>query len=156
MEERELGLHRLWLKSLEGNGDLTVAIVTKPFNFEGPSKAKNAVEGIENLKKHVDTLVDLYLLKNYSIYQNMLIKKLRLLEAFKEADSVLRIGVQGITDLITKQGYINLDLEDIKTTTQNAGIAVLGFGEAEGSRQGESGDKTSIKQSAIRKIYRRC
>lgn len=109
-------------------GILTVAVVTKPFEFEGPLKIKNADMGIENLKKHVDTLIaipneKLFELPNVSI---------TLLNAFKEANGVLRIGIKGISDLITKQGHVNLDFADVKSIMQDSGVAMLGFGEASG------------------------
>ena len=109
-------------------GILTVAVVTKPFDFEGPFKRKNADEGVENLKKFVDTLI---VIPNQQLYKLPKIN-ISLKNAFKEANNVLRIGIKGISDLITKQGFVNLDFADVKTVMKDSGIAMLGFGEASG------------------------
>ena len=101
----------------QGLGALTVAIVTKPFSFEGKRRMENALKGIEELKKHVDTLI---------IIPN---DKLRpMLEAFKEVDNVLRRGVQSISDLIAVVGLVNLDFADVKAVMEKSGRAIIGIG----------------------------
>ena len=124
---------------------LTVAVVTKPFEFEGPLKKKNAELGIENLKQNVDTLIaipneKLFELTNVSI---------TLMTAFKEANSVLRVGIKGISDLITKQGYVNLDFADVKTTMNNSGIAMLGFGEATGDGKAKTATEQALNSPLL-------
>lgn len=128
-------------------GILTVAVVTKPFDFEGPLKRNNAAQGIENLKKHVDTLIaipnqKLFELPNISI---------TLMTAFKEANGILRVGIKGISDLITKQGFVNLDFADIRTTMNNSGIAMLGFGEASGDGKAKTATEQALNSPLLEK-----
>jgi len=105
-------------------GALTVAVVTKPFHFEGTRRMVAAEEGIENLKGKVDTLI---IIPNQRILE-VVDKKLSLIEAFRVADSVLNHGVQGISDLITVPGLINVDFADVKTIMADAGSALMGIG----------------------------
>lgn len=105
-------------------GALTVAVVTKPFHFEGTRRMVVGEEGIENLKGKVDTLI---IIPNQRILE-VVDKKLSLIEAFKVADSVLSHGVQGISDLITVPGLINVDFADVKTIMAEAGSALMGIG----------------------------
>lgn len=112
-------------------GILTVGIVTKPFWFEGAMRAKNAGVGIENLKNSVDTLVVIPNDKLLAIAEN----KTPLTESFKMADDVLRQGVQGISDLISRPGLISLDFADIKTIMKNTGYAHMGIGKATGENR---------------------
>ncbi|NQG96894.1 cell division protein FtsZ [Streptococcus suis] len=105
-------------------GALTVAVVTRPFGFEGNKRGAFAVEGIEALREHVDTLL---IISNNNLLE-IVDKKTPLLEALSEADNVLRQGVQGITDLITNPGLINLDFADVKTVMENKGNALMGIG----------------------------
>ena len=105
-------------------GALTVAVVTKPFLFEGTRRMVAAEEGIEDLKGRVDTLI---VIPNQRILE-VVDKKLSLLEAFRVADSVLNHGVQGIADLITVHGLINVDFADVKAIMSNAGSALMGIG----------------------------
>lgn len=105
-------------------GALTVAVVTKPFHFEGTRRMVVAEEGIEGLKERVDTLI---VIPNQRILE-VIDKKLSLLEAFRVADSVLNHGVQGISDLITIPGLINVDFADVKTIMTSAGSALMGIG----------------------------
>ena len=93
------------LKIARETGALTVGVVTRPFTFEGPKRSKNAAEGIAQLKQYVDTLV---IIANNRLLE-MVDKKTPMMDAFKEADNVLRQGVQGISDLITSTDYVNLD-----------------------------------------------
>ena len=109
-------------------GILTVAVVTKPFNFEGHRRAATATEGIDRLKEKVDTLI---IIPNQKLLDTI-DKKVTLVEAFRLVDSVLISGVQGIADLITKPGLINLDFADVKMIMKNAGNTLMGIGEASG------------------------
>lgn len=105
-------------------GALTVAVVTKPFMFEGTRRKVSAEEGIEKIKDKVDTLI---VIPNQRILE-VVDKKLSLMEAFRVADSVLNHGVQGISDLITVPGLINVDFADVKTIMNSAGSALMGIG----------------------------
>ena len=105
-------------------GALTVAVVTRPFGFEGNKRGAFAVEGIQELREQVDTLL---IISNNNLLE-IVDKKTPLLEALSEADNVLRQGVQGITDLITNPGLINLDFADVKTVMANKGNALMGIG----------------------------
>jgi cell division protein FtsZ len=109
-------------------GALTVGVVTKPFAFEGNKRRLAAEEGIANLKQHVDTLITV---PNDRLLQ-VADKKMPLKEAFRLADDVLRQGIQGISDLITVPGLINLDFADVKTIMSQAGSALMAIGEASG------------------------
>ncbi|TMC24059.1 MAG: cell division protein FtsZ [Chloroflexi bacterium] len=109
-------------------GALTVGVVTKPFAFEGKKRQLSAEEGIANLKQHVDTLITV---PNDRLLQ-VADKRTPLSEAFRLADDVLRQGIQGISDLITVPGLINLDFADVKTIMSAAGSALMAIGEASG------------------------
>ena len=128
-------------------GILTVAVVTKPFDFEGPFKRKNAHEGVENLKKFVDTLI---VIPNQQLYKLPKIN-ISLKNAFKEANNVLRIGIKGISDLITKQGFVNLDFADVKTVMKDSGIAMLGFGEASGDGRAKAATEQALNSPLLEK-----
>ena len=112
-------------------GALTVGVVTRPFSFEGPKRGRYAAEGVAQMKANVDTLV--------TISNNRLLeivdKKTPMLEAFREADNVLRQGVQGISDLIIAPGYVNLDFADVKTVMKDQGSALMGIGVASGENR---------------------
>jgi len=114
-------------------GALTVAVVTKPFQFEGARRMVAAEEGIESLKERVDTLI---VIPNQRILE-VIDKKLSLLEAFRVADSVLNHGVQGISDLITIPGLINVDFADVKTIMTSAGSALMGIGVGVGENRAQ-------------------
>jgi len=109
-------------------GALTIAVVTKPFRFEGPVRTRQAEEGIENLKQHVDALITIPNDKLLDVIEKMT----SMVDAFKTADDVLRQGVQGIADLITVPGLINLDFADVKTIMKDSGSAMMGIGRASG------------------------
>ena len=109
-------------------GALTVAVVTRPFGFEGSKRSYFATEGIEELRANVDTLL---IISNNNLLE-IVDKKTPLTEALREADNVLRQGVQGVTDLITNPGMINLDFADVKTVMANKGDALMGIGVATG------------------------
>ncbi len=105
-------------------GALTVGIVTKPFSFEGKKRMKHALEGLEELKKHVDTLI---VIPNDRL-REIIDKTTPLLESFREVDNVLRRGVQSISDLIAVAGLINLDFADVKAVMEKRGNALIGIG----------------------------
>ena len=108
----------------QGLGALTVAIVTKPFSFEGKRRMENALAGLEELKKHVDTLI---VIPNDRL-REIIDKSTPMLEAFKEVDNVLRRGVQSISDLIAVVGLVNLDFADVRAVMENSGRALIGIG----------------------------
>ena len=105
-------------------GALTVAIVTKPFSFEGKKRMENALAGLEELKKHVDTLI---VIPNDRL-REIIDKTTPMLDAFKEVDNVLRRGVQSISDLIAIVGLVNLDFADVKAVMEKSGNAIIGIG----------------------------
>lgn len=108
----------------QNSGALTIGIVTKPFSFEGKKRMTQALDGIEELKKHVDTLI---VVPNDRL-REIIDKSTPLLESFKEVDNVLRRGVQSISDLIACPGLINLDFADVKTVMEKRGNALIGIG----------------------------
>jgi len=110
------------------SGALTVGVVTTPFGFEGKKRMNNALEGIENFKKEVDTLI---VIPNENLIQ-MLDPDISMEDAFKEADNVLLKAIAGISDLITTPGQINIDFADIKRVMKDAGSAFMGIGYADG------------------------
>lgn len=122
-------------------GALTVAVVTRPFGFEGNKRSSFAMEGIDELREQVDTLL---IISNNNLLE-IVDKKTPLLEALSEADNVLRQGVQGITDLITNPGLINLDFADVKTVMANKGNALMGIGIGSGEER--------ITEAARKAIY---
>ena len=105
-------------------GALTVAIVTKPFKFEGRKRMEQAEVGLEELKQHVDTII---IIPNDRL-RDMIDRTTPIVEAFKEVDNVLRRGVQSISDLIAVSGLVNLDFADVKAVMQNRGNAIIGIG----------------------------
>lgn len=121
-------------------GALTIAVVTKPFTFEGARRMVTAEDGIENLRDKVDTLI---VIPNQRIL-DVVDKKLSLLEAFKVADSVLSQGVQGISDLITIPGLINVDFADVRTIMTNAGSALMGIGTGVGENRSQTAARSAI------------
>jgi cell division protein FtsZ len=121
-------------------GALTVSVVTKPFSFEGTRRMVIAEEGIENLKDKVDTLI---VIPNQRLL-DMVDKKMTLLEAFKVADSVLSHGVQGIADLITVPGLINIDFADVRAIMNNAGSALMGMGTGVGENRAQTAARSAI------------
>jgi cell division protein FtsZ len=112
-------------------GVLTVAVVTKPFSFEGPRRTRLAQEGIAQLRTKVDTIIIVPNDKLLAVDD----KRMKLNEAFKTADDVLRQGVQGISDIITVPGMINVDFADVCAIMSNAGPALLGIGQASGAQR---------------------
>lgn len=121
-------------------GALTVAVVTKPLTVEGRQRMNKAETGIENLKNNVDTLI---IIPNDRLLE-VAEKQTSLMDAFKIADDVLRQGVQGISDLITITGIINLDFADVKTIMTDAGSALMGIGKAKGDNRTAEAAKLAI------------
>ncbi|WP_142426716.1 cell division protein FtsZ [Enterococcus durans] len=126
-------------------GALTVGVVTRPFTFEGPKRSRFAAEGIARLKENVDTLL---IISNNRLLE-VVDKKTPMLEAFREADNVLRQGVQGISDLITAPGYVNLDFADVKTVMENQGTALMGIGVASGEDRVVEATKKAISSPLL-------
>lgn len=121
-------------------GALTVAVVTKPFHFEGTRRMMVAEEGIEELKDKVDALI---VIPNQRLLE-VVDRNMTLQEAFKMADSVLGQGVQGISDLITMPGLINVDFADVRSIMSNAGSALMGIGKAGGENRAEAAARMAI------------
>ncbi|MCK8817340.1 cell division protein FtsZ [Natroniella sulfidigena] len=121
-------------------GALTVGVVTKPFTVEGRQRMRKAQQGIENLKEQVDTLI---IIPNDRLL-DVVEKQTSLIDAFKTADDVLRQGVQGISDLITITGLINLDFADVKTIMTDAGSALMGIGNSNGENRAAEAAKAAI------------
>ena len=126
-------------------GALTVGVVTRPFDFEGSQRGRQATEGIERLREVVDTLIVIPNEKLLAVVE----RRTSMLDAFREADNVLRQGVQGITDLITIPGLINLDFADVRTIMQDAGSALMGIGTAGGESRCGDAAKAAISSPLL-------
>lgn len=126
-------------------GILTVGVVTKPFPFEGRKRMLHAEMGIENLKQRVDTLVTI---PNERLL-TMVDKKTTLMESFKKADDILRQGVQGISDLITIPGLVNLDFADVRTVMLDKGLAHMGVGTGTGDNRAQDAAKQAISSPLL-------
>lgn len=126
-------------------GALTVGVVTRPFTFEGRKRATQAVSGIEGLKNSVDTLI---VIPNDRLLE-IIDKNTPMLEAFREADNVLRQGVQGISDLIATPGLINVDFADVKTIMSDKGSALMGIGIATGENRATEAAKKAISSPLL-------
>ncbi|MHB1191295.1 MAG: cell division protein FtsZ, partial [Armatimonadota bacterium] len=126
-------------------GALTVGVVTKPFMFEGPRRARAAEEGIESLRDRVDTIIVIPNDRLLDIGE----KKGTLLDSFRMADDVLRQGVQGISDIITIPGMINVDFADVKTVMQGAGSALMGIGRATGEHRAVEAAQAAISSPLL-------
>ena len=122
-------------------GVLVVGVVTKPFGFEMGKRMRTAEEGIEHLRKNVDALL---IVENDKLLQMDNGMKMKIVDAYKKVDEVLRQAVQGVTDLITKSGFVNLDFADIKAILTGAGTAIMGMGEGEGEDRAEKAAKSAI------------
>lgn len=127
------------------SGALTVAVVTKPFAFEGIRRMTVAEEGIEDLKSKVDTLI---VIPNQKLL-DVVDKKMTLQEAFRVADSVLGQGVQGISDLITVPGLINVDFADVRSIMTDAGTALMGVGLGTGENRAQMAARTAISSPLL-------
>ena len=126
-------------------GALTVAIVTKPFTFEGRKRMENAIVGLDELKKHVDTLI---VIPNDKL-REILDKTTPILEAFKEVDNVLRRGVQSISDLIAVVGLVNLDFADVKAVMKDSGNAIIGIGIGMGEERAIEAAKQAVSSPLL-------
>lgn len=126
-------------------GALTVGVVTRPFSFEGKKRQTQAIGGINDMKEAVDTLI---VIPNDKLLQ-IVDKSTPMLEAFREADNVLRQGVQGISDLIATPGLINLDFADVKTIMSNKGSALMGIGIATGENRAAEAAKKAISSPLL-------
>lgn len=138
------GAAPLFAKIAKEVGALTVGIVTKPFTFEGPKSIRYAEEGLTELKEHVDSMI---VVSNNQLLE--VIGKIPLVEAFKEADNVLRQGVQTITDLIAIPALINLDFADVRTTMENQGSALIGIGMAQGENKAIEAAQRAIQSPLL-------
>lgn len=139
------GAAPLIAKIAKDMGVLTVGVVTKPFTFEGKKRRDNAEEGIKLLKQHVDSLV---VVPNDKLLQ-ISEKTTSVKEAFSKADDVLRLGVQGISDLISDSGIINLDFADVKAIMQDKGIAHMGVGVGAGTNRVEDAVRNAIESPLL-------
>jgi cell division protein FtsZ len=126
-------------------GALTVAVVTKPFSFEGPRRMKLAEEGVDALKSKVDTVI---LVPNDKLL-NTGDKRMTLVDAFKMADDVLRQGVQGVSDIINIKGEVNVDFADVRATMANAGSALMGIGVADGEHRAVDAAQNAISSPLL-------
>lgn len=127
------------------NGCLTVGICTKPFLFEGPERTKNAVAGLTELRQYVDTLI---VIPNQRLLQ-IVDPSTPLLDAFREADNVLRKGVQGIAEIISIPGMINVDFADVRHVMENSGTALMGIGAATGPDRALMAARKAIHSSLL-------
>lgn len=139
------GAGPLVAKAAKEAGALVIGFVTKPFAFEGEKRRRNADASIERLRGNVDTLITV---PNDRLLQTI-DRRTPLLEAFKVADDVLRQGVQGISDLITVHGLVNLDFADVKTVMANAGSALMGIGRASGDNRAMDAAQQAISSPLL-------
>ena len=131
----------------QGMGALTVGIVTKPFSFEGRKRMENALNGLAELKKHVDTLI---VIPNDKL-REIIDKSTPLLDSFKEVDNVLRRGVQSISDLIAVSGLINLDFADVKAVLEKRGDALIGIGMGVGENRASEAAREAVTSPLLEK-----
>jgi cell division protein FtsZ len=126
-------------------GAVTIAIVTKPFNFEGNRRMRQALEGIETLKEVADTVISIANDRLLDVVE----RNTSVVEAFRAADDVLRQGVQGITDLITVPGLINLDFADVRAIVKDAGTALLGIGVGSGENRAQAAADMAVNSPLL-------
>src|SRR5213595_2521984 len=126
-------------------GALTVGVVTKPFAFEGRKRAEQAERGVDQLRDRVDTLI---VIENDRLLQ-VVERQTSVVEAFRMADDILRQGVQGITDLITEPGLVNLDFADVRTIMRDAGSALMGIGRASGENRAAEAARTAVSSPLL-------
>ena len=126
-------------------GALTVGVVTRPFAFEGRKRADQAERGIDQLRDRVDTLI---VIENDRLLQ-VVERQTSVVEAFRMADDILRQGVQGITDLITEPGLVNLDFADVRTIMRDAGSALMGIGRASGENRAAAAARTAVSSPLL-------
>lgn len=129
-------------------GALTVAVVTKPFSFEGKKRMKQAEEGINELKKYADTVITI---PNDRL-RGLATKNAKMIEMFRKADEVLLHSVKGITDLIVMPGLVNLDFADVKTTMSKAGLAIMGIGVGRGENRAIEAAEQAISHPLLEDI----
>lgn len=129
----------------KNKGILTVAVVTKPFTFEGSKRKEISETGYDNLKDKVDAIISIH---NDRILQ-IIDKKTSLVEAFKTVDEVLRQGISGISDLITTHGIVNADFADVRSIMQDAGTALMGIGRASGENRAQEAAKAAINSPLL-------
>lgn len=129
----------------QGLGALTIAIVTKPFKFEGKKRMDHALLGLDELKKHVDTFV---VIPNDRL-RDIIDKSTPMMDAFKEVDNVLRLGVQSISDLISVPGLVNLDFADVKAIMENRGQALIGIGVGFGENRAIEAAKQAVSSPLL-------
>ncbi|MCA3365404.1 MAG: cell division protein FtsZ [Roseomonas sp.] len=132
-------------------GILTVGVVTKPFDFEGPKRRKSADQGIEELQQFVDTLI---IIPNQNLFR-LANERTTFQEAFKMADNVLYMGVRGVTDLMINPGIVNLDFADIRTIMAEMGKAMMGTGEADGEDRARRAAESAISNPLLEDISMR-
>ena len=126
-------------------GALTVGVVTRPFSFEGRRRAEVASRGVDELRDEVDTLI---VIENDRLLQ-VVEKKTSVVDAFRMADDILRQGVQGITDLITVPGIVNLDFADVRTIMRDAGSALMGIGRASGENRAAEAARSAVSSPLL-------
>ena len=141
----ETGAAPIVAKVAKDLGALTVGVVTRPFAFEGKRRSAQAEEGIENLRSEVDTLIVIPNDRLLSISD----RSISLVEAFRSADQVLLSGVQGITDLITTPGLINLDFADVRSVMSGAGSALMGIGSARGESRASKAAELAVSSPLL-------
>ena len=138
------GAAPVFAKIAKEAGALTVGVVTKPFDFEGKRRSTQALQGLDNLKKYIDSLI---VVSNNNLLAQ--IGKIPMSEAYKEADNVLRQGVQTITDLIAIHAFINLDFADVKAVMEGKGTALIGIGMASGENKAKEAAAKAIKSPLL-------
>ena len=126
-------------------GALTVGVVTKPFTFEGRKRAEQAIKGIDEIRDRVDTLI---VVENDRLLE-VVEKRTTVVDAFRIADDILRQGVQGITDLITVPGLVNLDFADVRTIMRDAGTAVMGIGRGSGPNRAAEAAQLAVSSPLL-------
>jgi cell division protein FtsZ len=126
-------------------GALTVGVVTRPFTFEGQKRADQAEVGVRNVREKVDTLIIIPNDRLLSVVE----KETSIIDAFRMADDILRQGVQGITDLITVPGLVNLDFADVRTIMSDAGSALMGIGAASGENRGAEAARAAVSSPLL-------
>jgi cell division protein FtsZ len=126
-------------------GALTVGVVTRPFAFEGRKRAEQAERGIDQLRDRVDTLI---VIENDRLLQ-VVERQTSVVDAFRMADDILRQGVQGITDLITEPGLVNLDFADVRTIMRDAGSALMGIGRASGENRAAEAARIAVSSPLL-------
>ncbi len=129
----------------KNRGILTIAVVTKPFTFEGSKRKETAESGYDNLKDKVDAIISIH---NDRILQ-IIDKKTSLVDAFKTVDEVLRQGISGISDLITTHGIVNADFADVRSIMADAGTALMGIGKASGENRAEEAARAAINSPLL-------